>query len=151
MSKVDVLSHKEDSQKETSDQILLVEDSRMMGNLVRKALGLAGYEVILIRSGLEALEKIKESEKIFKAVLLDLSMDDADGMDIIKKIRALPSEKSKTLVVAATGNYHEYEANVFREAGFNGYILKPFDCGVLLEALEELFESQADWIGLITE
>ena len=68
-------------------QLLLVEDEESIGSLVRSYLGAAGYRVVWVRSGEEALPAL-ERHAIRLVVILDIGLPGIDGFDVCRGIRA---------------------------------------------------------------
>ena len=87
--------------------ILFIEDDHSTMEVYQISLEQAGFKVIPILSGEDALEKIKEviqgkAEKP-DLVLLDYVLSGVDGFEVLKKIRG--NSKTKDLKVFITTNY----------------------------------------------
>jgi DNA-binding response OmpR family regulator len=80
-----------------TQRILIVDDDKDVAPLFRIVLENAGYSVSSTLSGKEGLRAIRE--EAFELVILDLSMPDVDGFEILKAIRYQAS-KPKILVVS---------------------------------------------------
>ncbi len=65
--------------------VLLVEDDKQLGDMIKKALRVEGYKVDWVQDGLLALKNL--SEKDYDLVLLDLMLPSFDGIKICKKVR----------------------------------------------------------------
>ncbi|HEY3939973.1 MAG TPA: response regulator [Bryobacteraceae bacterium] len=78
-------------------RILIVDDNSDDAALFTKILAHAGYSVSNLDSGKLGLKAIQEN--VFDLVILDLSMPDMDGLEILRAIRNL-STKPKVLVVS---------------------------------------------------
>ena len=130
--------------------ILVVEDNKIVQNMLQKTLLLTEYKPHIARNGQEAINMIKEKEGKFTAVLLDLFMPIKDGIETIKEIRKLPSEKAETTIIAVTGNHDDYTENEFKKMGFNAAIIKPVTFNEVLTTLERATDPKADkWLGII--
>ena len=136
-------------EQNTSNDVLVVEDSKIIQNMIKNVLGFTKYNVVLTNRGKSAIEQIKNSEPgRFKAVLLDLLMPDIDGMQVIDTIRKMKGVRSEVFVVAITGNYEGHSEEVFRKHGFNAVIHKPFDGHNIVAILDALSDPDADsWLG----
>jgi len=85
---------------------------------------------------LQLLEK-----ESFDIILLDINMPIMDGMECARGIRSLKdSEKSKTPIVAITGNAKNYTNEDFKKAGFNDALMKPLNFDRLVEVVGNLTE-----------
>jgi DNA-binding response OmpR family regulator len=64
-------------------RVLLVEDDKELGDMIKKALSVEGYEVDWVQDGFLALKNL--SEKDYDLLLLDLMLPRFDGIKICKK------------------------------------------------------------------
>ena len=92
------------------------------------------YRVSVYESGPQALAGLPESPP--DLVLLDLSMPDMDGTEVLRRIRA--DERWKSLpVIALTAHAMKGDRERCLTAGFNDYVSKPVvDRKILYEAIE---------------
>lgn len=72
-------------------------------------------------SGTEALKKIQTNT--YDVILMDITMDDMEGFDVIKKIR---SQGIETPVIIISGRSEDYDALYGLSIGADDYITKPF-------------------------
>jgi two-component system, NtrC family, response regulator HydG len=106
---------------EPSAQILVIDDDKAMRDACYQILARQGYQVELAataRQGLSLLERLS-----FDAILLDLVMPDLDGMEALKKIKALDSEVE---VIIITGYGTIQSAVECIKAGAFHFLSKPF-------------------------
>jgi DNA-binding NtrC family response regulator len=101
---------------------LIVDDENNLRSLLSNFFKSKGYKTLEAESGERALEMLPV-EKI-SVVLLDVQMSGMDGVETLKKIRAM---NPKLGVVMATGTYSDERVKEALELGAYGYILKPFD------------------------
>ena len=140
--------NKEEKTKMPRD-ILVVEDNKIVQNMLQKTLLLTEYKAHIARNGYEAVKMVKKKKGKYTAILLDLFMPIMDGIKAIKEIRSLPSEKSKTTIIAVTGNHDGYTEDQFKEMGFNAAIIKPVTFNQVLTTLERVTDPKADkWLGI---
>lgn len=102
-------------------RVLVVDDEDIMREYVEEALVRAGYDVVSLASGKEALALLKE--QAFDVVVTDLKMSPVGGMEVVRAVRG---ESPDTIVIVMTA-YGTIETAV--QALLNGasdYILKPF-------------------------
>jgi len=115
-------------------KVALVEDNpdnRLLVQAILEDL----FEVISFETGSEALEEFKLVPP--DLVLLDISLPDMDGLEILKRIR-----EHKLLndlpVIALTAHAMAGDRERFLAAGFNDYIMKPIvDEMVLIETINK--------------
>lgn len=122
--------------KGSARQLLVVEDSLTVRNLLRHMLETAGYLVTTANDGLEALKKL-ESES-FDAVISDIEMPRMNGFELTKKIRM--QQRWKFLpVVLVTSLESEDDKRKGMESGASAYVTKrDFEKGNLLQILGNL-------------
>jgi DNA-binding response OmpR family regulator len=107
-------------------RILLVEDDARLAAMVADYLGEAGYRVVLAPTGLAATQAIGTGG--FDAVILDLMLPDADGLDLCRSIRA----RSDIPVLMLTARGDPLDRVVGLELGADDYLPKPFEPRELL-------------------
>ncbi len=91
------------------------------------------YEISVYDSGTSAVEGLVQD--IPDLVLLDISLPEMDGMDVLRWIRA-QQELREVPVVALTAHAMAGDREKFLAEGFNDYLTKPIvDESVLLETI----------------
>ena len=70
-------------------RILIIDDEEMIRDLTENILTRAGFDVLTADSGQSGLELFSENFHQIDLVLLDLTMDDIPGMEILKRIREI--------------------------------------------------------------
>jgi len=103
------------------DIILIVEDEDIARKNLEYILKKEGYDVVSVNSGVKALELLKE--KSFDLVITDLKMEKVDGMQVLKKSKALHPH---TEVVMITGYATVDSAVKAMREGSYYYIAKPY-------------------------
>lgn len=67
-------------------KLLLVEDEESLGYLLSEYLKMKGFDIIWVKTGVEALKKIETT--IFDLAILDIMMPDIDGFELALKIKS---------------------------------------------------------------
>lgn len=117
--------------------VLIAEDSSVIQNLARKILEFQHYEITAVKNGEQVLHLLEKEN--FDIILLDINMPVLDGMETARRIRAMADEtKSKTPIVAITGNAKNYTDEDFKEAGFDDALMKPLNFDRLVEVVAQL-------------
>jgi CheY-like chemotaxis protein len=107
--------------------ILIVEDYAVNRSFVKFLLEDYGYEVLEAANGEEAVASVKN--QMPDLILMDIAMPDMNGMTATKIIRQLDGMgKLPIIAVTAYGQLYYKQA---MEAGFDGFISKPFDPQIL--------------------
>lgn len=116
-------------------RILVAEDNELNREIAMELLSTAGIQVDSAENGLEAVEKIEQSEDgQFGMILMDIHMPVMDGLEATRKIRGLPSgRKANIPIIAMTADAFAEDILKCKNAGMDGHISKPVD-------IEKLFE-----------
>ena len=106
--------------------ILIVEDDRIISNLLHTVLKSNGFNVLNAAKGREATSIIASHSP--DLILLDLGLPDMDGIEVLKTIRAW----SDIPVLVVSSREHEREKVEALDLGADDYITKPFGTAELL-------------------
>ena len=93
----------------------------------------AGHRVTIVRNGLEAVRAMEAAR--YDLVLMDIQMPVMDGLEAMRRIRAMPPPCGSTPVVAVTANAMSSDAAECYAAGATGYVTKPVTMASLGEAM----------------
>lgn len=113
--------------------ILLAEDDRNLGMIVKNELEEDGYAVDLVDDGVGAV--LKSLEKTYDIFLFDMKMPKLDG---IHALRIIKKADRYLTAIAFSGNAGQDEIKDVLEAGAIRYLTKPFE----IEELKELIRKQ---------
>ena len=105
-------------------RVLVVDDNPDTAWSLAWLLESSGHEVRVALSGFAAIEAVSDFHP--DAVLLDVGLPDLDGFEVARRLRALPA-LAHTVLVAATGYNRDQDRRRATEAGFDHYLVKPFD------------------------
>ena len=94
------------------------------------------YEVTEYETGPEALAGLKHNRP--DLVLLDISLPDMDGTEVLRRLRA-DAALHDLPVVALTAHAMDGDREAFLAAGFDDYVTKPIMDGVVLLKVIERF------------
>jgi len=117
-------------------QILIVDDSASIRELLIFTLEKAGYKVIAAINGQDALKQLNGKKEI-DLIITDLHMPIMDGLDLIKKVRNLDNYKYLPILFLTTES-QVAKKDEARDAGATGWIVKPFSPEKLLAAITKL-------------
>ena len=119
-------------------RILLVEDNELNRDMLSRRLVRRGYEVEIAVDGREGLSMASASSP--DLILLDLSLPEMDGWEVLRRLKQDPKMKSIP-VVALTAHALVTDRNRALEAGFDDYDIKPVEMPRLLEKMETLMHN----------
>jgi DNA-binding NtrC family response regulator len=113
-------------------KVLIVDDDENFTNVTATFLESKGYQVQTVNTGAEALEMV--SSENLQIVLLDLVLPDAEGIDVLKKIR---HADRNIAIITVTGYGDEHRAVNVMKAGSCDYLTKPFRLNDLVYSIEK--------------
>lgn len=114
---------------------LIVDDSRVIRKVSSKIAKSLGYIPLEAQDGTEALARCKQ--RMPALVLTDWNMPEMDGIEFVKRLRAIPTPKAP-MVMFCTSNGEAKDIHEGINAGADDYIVKPFDEAALRSKLEQL-------------
>ena len=79
--------------------MLVVEDDPYLRNLYRTALTSAGYSVVAVEDGYDALRRVEDETP--NAVVLDLGLPRLNGRDVHRELQARPGTREIPVVVVS--------------------------------------------------
>ena len=120
-------------------KIIVVDDSIVIRNEIKRMLELQMYKVFSAAHGEEALVYIKDNPDI-KLVLTDYNMPVIDGLELTKTLREEYS-KMQMSIIAVTANSDEMISSKFLKIGANDFINKPFTKEELVCRVNNAIES----------
>jgi CheY-like chemotaxis protein len=113
---------------------LLVDDDLRNVFALTHVLESKGFEVVVARDGVEAVEACAKSDR-YDVVLMDLMMPRMDGFQAMKQIREMESRK-ETPIIALTAKAMKGDHEKALEAGANDYLPKPINIASLITVLK---------------
>jgi len=114
--------------------VLIVDDAAFMRMLLKDIVSKAGYEVAgEAVNGADAVEKYKELKP--DIVTMDITMPEMNGIEAIKKIKEI-DPNAKIIVCSAMGQQAMVVEAI--QAGAKDFIVKPFQHGRVIEALQKV-------------
>jgi two-component system chemotaxis response regulator CheY len=111
--------------------ILIVDDSRVIREMVREALETDRHQVVEAADGCEALAVADGASP--DLVITDVNMPEMDGLSFIRELRQRPRYRLTPILVLTTEGGEPMKRRG-REAGATGWVVKPFDPVRLREA-----------------
>jgi CheY-like chemotaxis protein len=114
------------------DPILIVDDSPTNTKLVSFLLAKRGYEVKCANGAEQALEVLCTFRPTL--ILMDIQMPGIDGFELTRHLKADP-EMRGIIIVAMTACAMKGDEQRVRDAGCDGYLVKPIDTRTLPEVI----------------
>jgi DNA-binding response OmpR family regulator len=104
-------------------RILIVDDSRLVTDIVKMRLEALGYQVSLAYNGEDALEQIRANPP--HLVVLDIRLPGIDGYEVCRRLRQEPDPAVRDIPVIALTSMDDTQVGF--EAGMDDYLNKDFD------------------------
>ncbi len=120
-------------------QVLLAEDDRNLGNILKNYLEAKGYTTTWCINGQEAIETFNRKE--FDFCILDIMMPVKDGFTVSREIRAVDA---KIPILFLTAKSMQDDKLQGFEAGADDYITKPFSMEELLLRMHAILRRTED-------
>ncbi|MDR1500299.1 MAG: response regulator [Tannerellaceae bacterium] len=118
---------------------LVIDDDTVQLKLSEGILRRSNIDVTALSDPLEALSLLPTAS--FDVILTDIQMPLLDGYELLHRIQSLEAGIRKTPVIALSASISE-ENEHYIEAGFSGFLNKPFTTGEVMEVLNRLFPSR---------
>lgn len=118
--------------------ILVIDDERLLCNLLQEVLSGRGYQVFAAYSGREGIETFRQRQPLI--TLLDLGLPDIDGIEVLKKIRKINQDAGVAILTGSTSDQQEWEA---RKLGVTNFLTKGLSTGDLIHAVEGTLKKRA--------
>jgi len=127
-------------------QLLMIEDDARLAQMVGEYLGRSGFAVthaIDAKAGMALLQEPPEGSRP-ELVILDLMLPDMDGLEVCRRLRALPGESGQAPVLMLTAKGDPMDRIVGLELGADDYLPKPFEPRELLARIRAILRRRAD-------
>jgi two-component system, response regulator RegA len=121
-----------ESNKADRIKVLLVDDEEAYVRILEKRLTKRNFAVSTAFSGIQGVQAVRKAE--FDVAVLDLKMEDIDGIEVLKIFKALVP---KMAVIMLTGHGSEEAARDGIQYGAYDYLLKPCDFDDLVEKIKQ--------------
>jgi phosphoserine phosphatase RsbU/P len=118
---------------EAGPLILIVDDDAASRSLLSRLLGAAGYRCREFNNAADALKFVREEQPA--VLLLDFKMQEIDGAEAVRRLRADPNAAVAQIPVIMLTGHGESEV-ICLKAGANDFVVKPIDADVLRARIE---------------
>jgi len=117
-------------------KIMVVDDEKVLIELVKAVLEEEGFQVIGINSGEECLEKLEKVKP--DLILMDMMMPGMSGRETTERIRKNPKTKNLKIVFLTVAQFSEIGRDALKKLNILDYITKPFDNAELVRRVKKL-------------
>ena len=126
----------------STPQILMIEDDARLAQMVSEYLSQSGFGVRHAADGQAGLAQLQEHAP--DLVILDLMLPDIDGLEVCRRIRALPGALAKVSVLMLTAKGDPMDRIIGLEIGADDYLPKPFEPRELLARIRAVLRRRGD-------
>ncbi|MBC3917785.1 response regulator [Undibacterium sp. CY18W] len=116
----------------TQHTVMVVDDSLTVRRVTQRLLAREGYQVILAKDGIDALEQLQSVTP--DVMLVDIEMPRMDGFDLTRNVRS-DARTSHIPIIMITSRTADKHRNYAKELGVNEYFGKPYQEDDLLGAI----------------
>ncbi|MGY5055100.1 response regulator [Streptomyces sp. 900105755] len=119
-----------------SGRVLVVDDNKVIRQLIRVNLELEGIEVVTAADGAECLDVVHRVRP--DVITLDVVMPRLDGLRTAAQLRADPRTHDLPLAIVSACTQQEVETGL--DVGVDAFLAKPFEPAELVQVVRELIE-----------
>ncbi|HEY0048107.1 MAG TPA: response regulator [Pyrinomonadaceae bacterium] len=127
----------ENRKPKTEFSVLIVDDSPSVRQINSKIVKNAGWQVLVAKDGLEALETLQAAAELPDVILTDVEMPRMDGYELLatlqrqERLRRIPV----VMITSRAGEKHRRKAF---DLGVSEYLTKPYEDNILLDKIKTL-------------
>ncbi|MFH8287711.1 response regulator [Streptomyces antibioticus] len=128
-----------------SGRVLVVDDNKVIRQLIRVNLELEGLEVVTASDGAECLDVVHQVRP--DVVTLDVVMPRLDGLRTAARLRSDPRTRDLPLAIISACTQYEVETGL--EAGVDAFLSKPFEPHQLVALVKQLLTEGRSGSGVL--
>ncbi|WUU12750.1 response regulator [Streptomyces sp. NBC_00663] len=119
-----------------SGRVLVVDDNKVIRQLIRVNLELEGLEVVTAADGAECLDIVHQVRP--DVVTLDVVMPRLDGLRTAARLRSDPRTRDLPLAIVSACTQYEVESGL--DVGVDAFLAKPFEPAELVQLVRQLMD-----------
>ena len=124
----------------STSQLLMIEDDSRLAAMVSDYLGQSGFQVLRAEDGQTGLAMAQD--RLVDLIILDLMLPDMDGLQVCRRIRALPGDMARVPILMLTAKGDPMDRVIGLEVGADDYLSKPFEPRELLARVRAVLRRQ---------
>ncbi|MEE9219040.1 MAG: response regulator [Acidobacteriota bacterium] len=105
-------------------RVLITDDSQFFRVMLSDLLTDEGFEILLAKDGVEAMEVIRSEYPTLSLVVLDLAMPNKDGVEVLREIKANPRTERLPVIIVAGDEVDSSKRDDLRSMGAAGFVSK---------------------------
>lgn len=119
-------------------RILVAEDNRVMGNVMKFNLERSGFNVVLVHDGQTAIKQLEQDE--FDIVITDYQMPHASGEDVCRHVRFDSAQQHMPVILVSAKGIELNTDELTGPSGFSRIVYKPFSPREIVRIVGEVLE-----------
>ncbi|QES43843.1 response regulator [Streptomyces venezuelae] len=119
-------------------RVLVVDDNKVIRQLIRVNLELEGFEVVTAADGVECLDVVQQVQP--DVVTLDVVMPRLDGLRTAARLRSDARTRDLPIVVISACTQYEVESGL--DVGVDAFLAKPFEPNELVGIVRQLISAE---------
>ena len=129
-----------------SQHLLMIEDDARLAAMVGEYLEQNGFTVSKASDGLSGLSRLNQGGDNHppELVILDLMLPDIDGLEVCRRVRALPSSVAQIPILMLTAKGDPLDRIIGLEMGADDYLPKPFEPRELLARVRAILRRKTE-------
>jgi two-component system response regulator RstA len=126
----------------STPQLLMIEDDARLAQMVSEYLTQSGFAFAHAADGASGIEQLQQRSP--DLVILDLMLPDIDGLEVCRRIRALPGALSRVAILMLTAKGDPMDRIIGLEIGADDYLPKPFEPRELLARIRAVLRRRGE-------
>jgi two-component system chemotaxis response regulator CheY len=122
-------------------KIMIVDDSRVMRNIIDRIVTSLGYDTIHAENGKEVMGILQNGGEEIGLILLDWNMPELSGYQVLQAIRGNRDYRKIPVLIVSTDSEKDKTAMAL-DAGASGYLPKPFTPEELSAKIQKTLASE---------
>jgi len=127
-----------------SQPLLMIEDDARLARMVSEYLAQSGFAVSHALDAASGLAQLQSPEAAPQLIILDLMLPDMDGLEVCRRVRALPGGLAQTPILMLTAKGDPMDRIIGLEMGADDYLPKPFEPRELLARIRAILRRRSD-------
>ena len=129
-----------------SQHLLMIEDDARLAEMVGQYLEQNGFSVSKAPDGVSGLARLSQNgdSQPPELVILDLMLPDIDGLEVCRRVRALPSHRAHIPILMLTAKGDPMDRIIGLEMGADDYLPKPFEPRELLARVRAILRRKTE-------
>ena len=137
-SPISVVKEKRVAATDGKETVLIVEDNEAVLVVTQAMIEELGYRVLVVRSGLEALQLLQTHDSVIHLALLDMVMPGLSGIEVFALLK---QTRPQLKVIIYSGYPLDASAQALLDAGASAFIQKPFQLSLLEAEIRKALDS----------